>query len=336
MTITVNSYDVNGIVPNKQLYRIDIPIGFPPTMTKLKLNKDLRKQIFIDEKLMGNIDAFNKHFRIQQTSINNAMFLFPAVPASTTITFTLSEVVLYPKVVALGQCSQNLYNELLWRKAISVNTSMDDRSIQTFDIEDPHSSKMVFLKRVRRKEQKVDDSATAAAIEKEREREREKKASKNKNGPELHRITVPGESFANVSLLVSAIPGSYDDSHGGAVFLHQLPSLASAKSRAWMVLMDRTVYIYNQTTDLNPAESITLKSCTVTKTDEDIVVLTRNKAPTGSWYIHSPTQQQNNLWYSLFSDEINSYKTLGLQMRGVGSKKTVPSNSNSANAKDGE
>ena len=103
---------------------------------------------------------------------------------------------------------------------------------------------MVFLKRVKRKEQREDTSAMSTAIEKVKKRERDEKATQGKKGSEMHRITLPGESFANVSLLVSALPGSYDDSHGGAVFLHQLPSLASAKSRVWMVLMDRTVYIF--------------------------------------------------------------------------------------------
>ena len=313
----MNSYDVNDINPNKQLYRIDYPVGIVPTMTKMKLTKELRRQIFIDEKLMENIEAFNHHFRLISTSINNVMILLPAVPASTTVTFTLSEVVSYPKVVTLGQVSLNLYHELLWRKGVTVNTSVDDHSIQTFDIEDPHSSKIVFLKRVKRKEQKTDSAAMSAAIKKERMRRQDQMKNSGKNDQQVHKINVPGESFASASLLVSAIPGSYDDSHGGAIFLHQLPSLASAKSRVWMVLMDRTVYIYNQTTDITPMVSISLKSCTVTKTDDGVVILTRTKSPAGSWYIHSPIQQQNNLWFSLLSDEINSLKTL---TKGAGGK----------------
>ena len=311
MTITVNSFDVNGVVPNKQLYRIDIPI--PPELTKVKLTKDLRKQVFINEKLMDNIDAFNKHFRIQPTSVNNMMFLFPAVPASTIIKFTLNEVVLYPKVVALAQFSQNVYNELLWRKGVSINTSVDDHLVETFNIEDPHHSKMVFLKRVKRKEQHQETSAMAAAIEKHKKLEEEKKRGRRKidgekDQREVHKIQVPGEKFASASLLVSTIPGSYDDSHGGAVFLHEVPSLASSRTKVWMILMDRTVHMYHQTTDLTPMESITLKSCTVTKNDEGIVILTRTKAPACSWYIYSNITQQNNLWYSLLSEEISSHK----------------------------
>ena len=103
-------------------------------------------------------------------------------------------------------------------------------------------------------------------------------------------------------MIWSAIPGSYDDSHGGSLFLYKIASLASSKRRIWAVLMDRALLLYNSTNTMEPMESLVLKSCTVSKNEEGIITVTRPKAPAASFHLHNPAKQQENIWFKLLEE----------------------------------
>ena len=118
----------------------------------------------------------------------------------------------------------------------------------------------------------------------------------------IERMQNPGDSFADSFLLWSAIPGSYDDSHGGILFLYTIASLASAKRKVWVVLMDRSLMIYRNTVEMDPVETLVLKHCVFAKTEEGIMSVTRQRSPTGSWHLYAPVKQQENIWCKLLED----------------------------------
>ena len=120
------------------------------------------KSIFFAEKA-ASMDSFNDHFRLHQTAINNSMILFPAVPASSIITFTLTEVVSWPKLLTLGQITHNLYTQLLWRKIIGISSSFPS-DVDTSSIEDPHGSKITFLTREKESKKVAKSSSSLAKL----------------------------------------------------------------------------------------------------------------------------------------------------------------------------
>lgn len=113
----------------------------------------------------------------------------------------------------------------------------------------------------------------------------------------------PGEAFESSSILWSVSPGSYDDSHAGQLFLYTLCSLGSAKKRAWVVLLDRSLFFYSSSSDIIPQDSAPLRHCVASPPNEEgIITVVRTKGTPTTWYLYSPIQQQRNVWWRMFEE----------------------------------
>ena len=115
LTVTVSATDSKSLREPKQLFRIDISVPMPHNSdtrsTMKKLNPELRDEIFCS-KTKPIVEHFNRHYSAVKSKLSHSYLLFPAVPACSIITFTLSEVTVYPKVVILAQNTLDIYNSV--------------------------------------------------------------------------------------------------------------------------------------------------------------------------------------------------------------------------------
>lgn len=113
LTVTVLASDVKNMREPKQLFRIDLEIKMPQKLHKQKLTEELREEIFNSE-TKPILAHFNRHYSLLKSKLSPSYLLIPAGPACSLVTFTLSEVTTWPKVVMLAQGTYNIYNQVLY------------------------------------------------------------------------------------------------------------------------------------------------------------------------------------------------------------------------------
>jgi hypothetical protein len=112
LTVTVLASDVKNMREPKQLFRIDLEVKMLQMMHKQKLTEELRQEIFNSE-TKPILEHFNRHYSLLKSKLSPSYLLIPASPACSLVTFTLSEVTTWPKVVILAQGSYNVYNQVM-------------------------------------------------------------------------------------------------------------------------------------------------------------------------------------------------------------------------------
>ena len=158
---------------------------------------------------------------------------------------------------------------------------------------------MVFMQKKKSPEKKKENSTSDSRII-----EAANAALSDKNKP-----SDKGENIENASLLWSVIPGSNDNTLSGQMFSYTFCSLASAKKRIWIVMIDRALFFYKTSSDLVPVDYVPLRHCALSKTGaEGIITVTRTKGDPFTWFLYSPVHQQRNIWWRVLDEEHRTEK----------------------------
>ena len=110
----------------RQLYRVDAP---------LKLRKDLRAERISPSLLsyLGvpyphpdpqNLEKIIDNYRVASFYIDNPYILIPRCSPSVSVTLTLSQVIAWPRAIAIGQSTQNLKRVLFLHKVSAWNQGL--------------------------------------------------------------------------------------------------------------------------------------------------------------------------------------------------------------------
>jgi hypothetical protein len=188
--------------------------------------------------------------------------------------------------------------QLLWKQAAMITQNIQEEDILGGP-EDPLNTNIVFLQKPNKSKKRTNALKGAEELSSLLEDQQNIKAmikNKAKNGEDTLDIK-------SCSIKWGVIPGSYEDCLATRFFVMTLPTLASPKSRKWIVLLDRHLYFFNTVMDINIREKVPLRFCTVyyipeTENGEDggIIVVNRTKAPTQSWYLYSPVPAERRIW----------------------------------------
>lgn len=197
---------------------------------------------------------------------------------------------------------KRIYLQLLWKQAAMITQGIQEEDILGGP-EDPLNTNIVFLQKPNKSKSKnnaltrpLRGAEQLSSLLEDQQNIKAMIKDKAKSGEES--LDIKG-----CSIKWGVIPGSYEDCLATRFFVMTLPTLASPKSRKWIVLLDRHLYFFNTVMDINVREMVPLRHCIVsyiaeTENGEDggIIVVSRTKAPIQSWYLYSPIAAERRIW----------------------------------------
>jgi hypothetical protein len=218
--------------------------------------------------------------------------LIPGMPACVDVIMTLSTVAQWPKAFIVGQQRERVTQNLIWRNLATYAHSFTPvREMSHDDVPTAEdSSKLVlYLPPQKKKKMQTNDHGGVLARLTSLP-DRLLKGTDAEHGNTKTREVGGGVTW-------SIHPGSAEDSvHGSAVLLVE-PTLTAARSRAWIVIMDRMMYLFHAVGDMHPYAAVELKhfhSCFVD--DNKVIHMIRRKPPTDQYYLLLNDHSLRNVW----------------------------------------
>jgi len=303
VTVTLIEHDWDS-KSQKQIYRVDIPMK---VTKEVNINSHIVGDIYGPEWYdtgMGNnknymsnfVMNYNEEYKIMKTNIHKMCsdVLIAGSSASVDVVYTVSEITQWPKAVALCQSTDRLTQCLIWRKIQTTCQSMVSQKELSID-EIPHNDELSKIQIMLPKRDKHKNGVSERGQIFDRLTAPKRTLDVDESGTIIE-VADKVRTIVGGAICWSVVPGSNEDSTCGKVMLYANESLQSAKRRAWVVVMDHLLYIFNINTDLRPQSVVELKYFFSCKLDHNtnLIRLYRRKPPEDTYYIYVQSNPLRN------------------------------------------
>ena len=108
----------------RQLYRVDAPLKIRKDLRAERITSNLLSQLGVSHPNPQILERIIDNYRLASFYIDDPYILIPRCPPNCSITLTLSQVISWPRAVAIGQTSEDLKRMLFLHKVSAWNQGL--------------------------------------------------------------------------------------------------------------------------------------------------------------------------------------------------------------------